>query len=69
MGFDDMAKKAQDMMNDDRVKNALKSEQAEKISDRGLDAASGAASGVTGNKFDEQIKGARDKADGAIGNE
>lgn len=69
MGIDDITKKAQDFLKDDKVTDALKSEQAEDISDKLLDGVAGAANKVTSGKFEEQIDGARDTADGKIGNE
>ncbi len=68
-GFDDITKKAQEFLNDDKVKDALHSEQAEDISDKLLDGVAGAAGKLTGGKFADQIEGARDAADKAIGNE
>lgn len=69
MGLDDITKKAQDFLGDGKVQDALHSEQAEDISDKLLDGVADAASKVTGGKFDEQIKGARDAADKAVGDE
>jgi hypothetical protein len=69
MGLDDITKKAQEFLNDNKVKEALQSEQAEDISDKILDGVAGAADKVTGGKFSEQIAGARDAADKAVGNE
>lgn len=68
-GFDDITKKAQEFLNDLKVKDALTSEQAEDISDKLLDGVAGAAKKVTGGKFDDQIDGARDEADKRVGNE
>lgn len=68
-GFDDITKKAQEFLNDPKVKDALTSEQAEDISDKLLDGVAGAAKKVTGGKFDDQIDGARDEADKRVGNE
>jgi len=51
------------------VQGALKSEQAEDISDGILDKLEDAVEGATGHKFDDQIKAARDAADGAVRNE
>jgi len=67
--FNDITKKAQSFLADDKVKDALKSEKAEEISDKLLDSVAGAAQKVTGSKFDEQIEGARKNADKAVGNE
>jgi hypothetical protein len=68
-GFDDITKKAQEFLNDDKVKNALNSEQAEDISDKLLDSVAGAANKVTGGKFEDKIEGARDAADRKVGDE
>jgi hypothetical protein len=68
-GFDDITKKAQEFLNDPKVKDALNSEQAEGISDKLLDGVAGTAKKVTGGKFDDKIEGARDEADKHVGNE
>ncbi|QTX05857.1 Rv0909 family putative TA system antitoxin [Agromyces archimandritae] len=69
--LDDATKKAQDFVeeNKDKVQDALKSEQAEDISDKIMDGVAGAAKKVTGGKFDEQIDDARENVDKHIGNE
>jgi hypothetical protein len=53
----------------DKAKDALNSDKAEEITDKGLDAVSGAADKVTGGKFTEKIQGARDAADEKLGND
>ncbi|OJX81596.1 MULTISPECIES: antitoxin [unclassified Leifsonia] len=68
-GLDDITNKAKEFLDNDNVKNALKSEQAEDISDKLLDGVAGAANKVTGGKFEDQINGARDAADKAVGTE
>ena len=68
-GMDDITKKAQEFLNDDKIKNALKSEQAEDISDKLLDSVADAANKVTGGKFEDQINGVRDNVDKNIGNQ
>lgn len=70
-GFDDIAKSVGGFVeeNKDKIGEALKSEQAEGISDKILDGAEDAANKVTGDKFKDQISGARDAADKAVGNE
>ena len=68
-GFDDITKKAQEFLNDDKVKDALHSEQAENISDKLLDGVADAADKATGGKFSDQIDGARDAADKRVGDE
>lgn len=67
MGLDDLARKAQDMLGNSKAQDALKSEQAEGISDKLLDGAANAADKISGGKFDAQIDGARDAADKHIG--
>ena len=71
MGIENLAKQAGDFAKDnaDKIQEALKSEQAEGISDKVLDGAADLANKLTGGKFADQIDGARDAADGAIGNE
>lgn len=71
MGIEDLVNKAKGLIGDniDAVNNAIHSEKAEEISDKVLDGASDVANKVTGGKFADQVKGARDAADGAIGNE
>lgn len=69
VALDDVTKKAQDLLNDNKVKDALKSEKAEEVSDKLLDGVAKAANKVTGGKFEEQINDAKDKADKAVGNE
>jgi hypothetical protein len=68
-GLDDLTNKAKEFLDSDAVKDALKSEQAEDISDKLLDGVADAANKVTGNKFEGQIDGARDSADKAVGTE
>lgn len=68
-GLDDITNKAKEFLDSDNVKNALKSEQAEDISDKLLDGVADAANKITGGKFEDQITGARDAADKAVGNE
>ncbi|WP_309617463.1 antitoxin [Salinibacterium sp.] len=69
MGLEDITGKAQEFLNDNKVKDALNSQQAEDISDKLLDGVAGVADKITGGKFAEQIDGARDAADGAVGTE
>jgi MT0933-like antitoxin protein len=65
--LDDVTKKAQEFLSDPKVKDALKSEQAEGISDKLLDGVADAANKVTGGKFEGQIDDARAAADKEIG--
>lgn len=66
-GFDDIAKKAQQMLNDPKVKDALQGEKAEKVSDQVLDAVAGAVDKATGGKHTDAIKKGRDAVDDKIG--
>jgi hypothetical protein len=68
-GLDDITKKAQEFLNDNKVQEALKSEQAEDISDKVLDGVADTVNKVTGGKFDDQVEGARAAADKAVGTE
>lgn len=69
MGLEDITKKAQDFLGDNKVKDALNSEQAEDISDKLLGGVADLANKVTGGKFEEQIEGARAAADEKVGDE
>ncbi|SDK28866.1 MT0933-like antitoxin protein [Cryobacterium psychrotolerans] len=69
MGLEDITRKAQEFLDDNKVKEALNSQQAEDISDKLLGGTADAVKKVTGGKFDEQIEGARDAADKKVGNE
>ncbi len=68
-GFDDITRKAKAFLEEEKVKQALKSEQAEEVSDKLLDGVANAAKKVTGGKHDDKIDQARATADGAVGNE
>lgn len=67
MGLDDITRKAKEFLDDNKVKDALKSEQAEDISDKVLDATADAADKVTGGKHEDKIEAARKAADDKIG--
>lgn len=78
MAIDDLSKKASDLANKakdfvgenaDKIEEALKSEQAESISDKVLDGLAGAANKVTGGKHSDKIDEIRNDLDGKIGNE
>ena len=69
MDLNDITKKAKTFLEDDKVRDALKSEKAEDVSDKLLDAVSGAAQKVSGSKYDDQITKARDAADKKLGNQ
>ena len=69
MDLNDITKKAQAFLADDKVADALKSEKAEEISDKLLDTVADAAKKASGGKHDAKIDEAKAKADRAIGNE
>jgi hypothetical protein len=68
-GFDDISKKAQSFLADPKVKDALKSEKAEGVSDSVLDAVAGAANKLTGGKHSDKITQAKQQADERLGNQ
>jgi uncharacterized protein YjbJ (UPF0337 family) len=70
MGIDDLVNKGKDAFeqNKDRIAEAVRSEQAEDISDRVLDEIADFAKKVAPGAAD-QIDDIRDKADGAIGDQ
>ena len=70
MGIEDLAKQAGDFAKDnaDKIQEALKSEQAEGISDKILDGAADLAKKVAPGAA-EQIDGVRDTVDKSVGNE
>lgn len=71
MSIEDLSKKASDLarQNQGKIDEAMKSEQAEKISDSLLGGAAGLANKLTGNKHSDKIEGIRKNLDGKIGNE
>ncbi len=78
MAAEDLGKKASDLAgkvgdfakdNGDKIQEALKSEQAEGISDKLLDGVAGLANKVTGGKYADQVEEARTNLDGKIGDQ
>ena len=69
MAIDDISGKAKEFLSNNKVTEALHSEQVEGISDSLLDKVADAADSVTGGKFHDQIDSARDEADKHIGNQ
>lgn len=78
MGLEDLSKQASDLAGKagdfakehaDKIEGALKSEQAEGISDKVLDGAADLANKLTGGKFADKIDDVREDLDGKIGNE
>lgn len=66
---EELAKQAGDFISEhsDKVQEALKSEQAEGISDKLLGGAADLANKVTGGKFAEQVDDVRENLDKRIG--
>lgn len=78
MSIEDLSKKASEVAgkvgefakeNADKVSEALKSDQAESISDKILDGAADLANKVTGGSHADKITEVRDNLDGKIGNQ
>lgn len=71
MVFENLSKKAGDFAkeNSAKINEALKSEQAEGISDKVLGGAAEFANKVTGGKHADKVQDMRDNLDGKIGNE
>ena len=69
--LDDLTKKAQDFVeeNKDTINEALNSEQAEDISDKVLDGASGLAKKVVPEEHHDTVDDVRGNVDGAVGNQ
>lgn len=65
-GLDDFRKQAEQVLSNDKVRDALHSDKAEDASDRVLDGVEGAADHATGGRFDAQSDD-RDRADDRIG--
>lgn len=59
MGLEDITRKAQDFLKDNKVKDALESEKAEDVSDKLLGGVAEAVTKVTGGKFEDKIEQAR----------
>jgi len=77
MGIEDLGKQASELagkagefakQNAGKIEEALKSEQAENISDKILDGAADLANKVTGGKHSDAVADVRDNLDGKIGN-
>jgi hypothetical protein len=71
MGIDDLVNKGKGLYekNKDRVDEALRSDQAEDISDRVLDGASNLAKKILPDSVDGKIDETRDNIDRAVGND
>lgn len=71
MGIEDVVGQAKQFLeqNKDEIDAALKSEQAEGISDGVLDAAAEFVKKIAPDAIDAQVDGVRDSVDGAVGNQ
>jgi hypothetical protein len=67
MGLDDLARKAKEAWQHEKVQNAIRSEKAEGVSDSVLDKVADAADRATGGRYADQVAGARRAADERIG--
>lgn len=71
MGIDDIVNKGKEFLeqNKEKIDDALKSEQAEEISDNVLDTAADFVKKVAPDSVDQHVDGVRDNIDKSIGNE
>lgn len=71
MGIDDLVNQGKDFLdaNKDKIGDALKSEQAEQISDKVLDAAADFVKKVAPDGIDAQVDAVRESIDKSIGND
>jgi hypothetical protein len=71
MGIDDLVNQGKEFLdqNKDKIDDALKSEQAEGISDGALDAAADFVKKIAPDSVDAHVDGVRDSVDKSVGNE
>ncbi len=71
MGIDDLVNQGKDFLeqNKDKIDDAIKSEQAEGVSDGVLDAAAEFVKKVAPDSIDQHVDGVRDRIDKSVGNE
>ncbi|MFC4222619.1 Rv0909 family putative TA system antitoxin [Lysinibacter cavernae] len=71
MSTDDLFKKAQDFVteNKDKIAETFKSEKAEDISDKLLDTAEGLVNKATGDKFADKVSDVKSNIDKNVGNQ
>lgn len=71
MGIEDIVNQGKAFLdqNKDKIGDALKSEQAEQVSDNVLDAAADFVKKVAPDSVDQHVDGVRDNIDKAIGTE
>lgn len=71
MGIDDLVNQGKAFLeqNKRKIDETLKSEQAEQVSDKVLDAAADFVKKVAPDSVDAKVDGVRDRIDQAVGNE
>ncbi|MBD8023808.1 Rv0909 family putative TA system antitoxin [Microbacterium gallinarum] len=71
MGIDDLVNQGKDFLeqNKDKIDDVLKSDQAEDVSDKALDAAADFVKKIAPDSIDQHVDGARENIDKSIGNE
>ncbi|MEI3865520.1 MULTISPECIES: Rv0909 family putative TA system antitoxin [Microbacterium] len=71
MGIDDLMNQGKQFLdqNKDKIAETLKSEQAEGVSDKALDAAAEFVKKVAPDSVDQHVDGVRDNIDKHIGNQ
>lgn len=71
MGIDDLVNKGKEFLeqNKDKIEEALKSEQAEGVSDSALDAGAEFVKKIAPDSVDTHVDGVRDTIDKSVGNE
>lgn len=71
MGIDDLVNQGKDFLEQhkDKIDDAIKSDQAEGVSDDVLDAAADFVKKVAPDSVDQHVDGVRDSIDKSIGNE
>jgi hypothetical protein len=67
MAADDLARRAKQAFQNEKVQAALRTQQAEDVSDAVLDRAAGLADRLTGGRYTEQVAQGRHAADERIG--
>ena len=67
MAAEDLARKAKEAFQNEKVKAALRTDQAEEVSDAVLDRTAGLADRLTGGRYTEQVERGRHAADERIG--
>ncbi|WP_214468402.1 Rv0909 family putative TA system antitoxin [Microbacterium flavescens] len=71
MGIDDLVNQGKDFLeqNKDKIDDVLKSDQAEDVSDKALDAAAEFVKKVAPDSIDQHVDGVRDNIDKSVGNQ